>query len=117
MKAGTYIVSPVSSAYQPTPCENSGAQSIIRPEILALAAERVASAPRISPADAAPLLAMFAGARAACDAATARFAGRETGRAPVDHQALKRRREASLRLPPLADGHRDPMLGLIGRTA
>lgn len=81
------------------------------------ARDAAASAPRISPADAGPLLAMFAEARAACDAATARFAEREAGRAPVDHQALKRRREASLRLPPLDDGTRDPMLGLIGRTA
>lgn len=96
------MVSPVSSACQPTP---------------AWALEAAASAPRISPAAAGPLLAMFAEARAACDAATARFAEQETGRAPVDHQALKRRREASLRLPPLADGNRDPMLGLIGRTA
>lgn len=46
--------------------------------IPAWAVEAAASAPRISPADAAPLLAMFAEARAACDAATVRFRERET---------------------------------------
>lgn len=83
------------------------------------AVESAASAPRISPADAAPLLAMFAEARAACDAATEQFrkldGPRRTG-APVDHQALRRRREAALRLPPLDNGVRDPM-DLIGRSA
>lgn len=81
----------------------------------------VDAAPRISPADAQPLLAIFAEARKACDAATERFreleAPRRPGASTVDHQALKRRREAALRLPPLDNGVRDPMLGLTGRTA
>lgn len=44
----------------------------------AWAVEAAASAPRISPADAAPLVAIFRDARAACSTATARFRERET---------------------------------------
>jgi hypothetical protein len=44
----------------------------------AWAIEAAASAPRISPADAAPLIAIFRDARSACSAATVRFRERET---------------------------------------
>jgi hypothetical protein len=78
----------------------------------AWALEAAASASRISPADAAPLITLFRAARENCAAAAARYSEREhllADRSPVGHQALARRREAALRLPPLADGRRDPI--------
>lgn len=100
------------SPYQPDSRENSGESQ----------AERIA---RIAQSPAAQSLAGQApsltrrqldAVRAACSPATARFREREAGRTPVDHQALERRREAALRLPPLDNGRRDPM-DLIGRSA
>jgi hypothetical protein len=75
----------------------------------AWAVEAAASAPHISPADAAPLITLFRTARENCAAATDEYRERETGRVPVDHQALARRRDAALRLPSLDDGRHDPM--------
>lgn len=80
----------------------------------AWAVEAAVSAPRISPADAAPLIAIFREARENCRAATARYRERETVRVPVDHEALARRREAALRLPPLETGVRDPLGAMLG---
>ena len=47
--------------------------------------------------------------RADCEQATALHRAAESGRAEIDHQAVARRRAAALRLPPLADGRRDPL--------
>jgi len=92
------MVSPVSSAYQPTPCENPGGN--YAPP--AWAVEAAASAPRISPADAAPLIAIFADARAACAAATARHKERERGYDHARHEEFREGFRAVLALPPFA---------------
>lgn len=61
----------------------SASASLDAPLVLpAWAVEAAASAPRISPADAGPLVAIFAEARKACAEATSRFRERE---AAYDH--------------------------------
>jgi site-specific DNA recombinase len=81
------------------------------------AVEAAASAPRISPADAAPLIATFREVRERCQAATARHREREMADVPaVDPVQLRRRRDAADRLPPLSNGVRDPF-GALAATA
>lgn len=70
-----------ASAHPGTSRSTSNTVPDARSIIPAWALEAAASAPRISPADAGPLVAIFAEARAACDAAAGRF--REQGTAYV----------------------------------
>lgn len=112
----------VSQACSNTSISVSGAPSASSYAPPAWAVEAAASAPRISPADAAPLLSIWTEARAACDAATGRFRkldGRASDPVPRDPAIpgqLRARRDAALRLPPLPSGVRDPF-GALAASA